>query len=1063
MTDDVPPSGSPADDRPRPATRGPRLGRTARALVIVLALVLLLAAALYLNRRAAARELLVGWLDRRGIDADVEVERLELSGFVGRIVIGDARDPDFRVERVEVDYAVGLPWSAAGLGVTPSRIRLVRPVAKLSWKRGRLSMGELDPLIEEFLARPPRPETPGPLVLVEGGQARIDTEYGPVRVLADARLEDGKLMRLSGRMPVASLKSGSVEARGLGGIIEATTVGDRTAVKLRAEAERLVLAGADGRGLGLSLSGDLPYPDLKTRRGDGRVGLSAQLTADELAGGGAAAQAVDATLEFAGAVEGWLNAWRLDGQARGAARADRLRGEALDIRKAALDLGRGTLSASGETDEAVKWRAASPARLSLASGRLGEARLTQAVVASTGVEFGGQGGAFEAQGPATLAARRLATGDLTLNGARGRLDFDLVRDGVTRLSAAGALGAAQASAPLFGAPRADDVPELAELKRALGAFALDAPRVRLVSDNAGVELDLLRPIRARPVNGGELRLSAATGPALALAAGEAAHGAFSLDSTRGAGLPEARFDGVRWRLARGGFTARLKGQAALDFGPARDIAFSTEGELASVGGRLTYTTNRCGPVTVRRLDLGENAVEALSGRVCPTRDALISAQGGVWRARGRLADVAASAPFLGMRFTEAQGDLAVDGAPGGTSMRAGIDRALVSDATDPARFLPLQAKGEARLAGDVWTAGLDLSRLDYAVGRVDLRHDGRAGAGGAAISVPGLTFTAHGLQPGDLSPMIADYVKSPVEGSAAFEGRFDWAAQGATSGGVLTVPDLDFASPAGKVEGLKGRVEFTSLTPLVTAPDQRLTADRVQTVTPLTDLELRFGLDQGALHLQGGQVAAAGGRLRVEPLDLPLTPGQAWGGVVVVEGIQLNELIKSANLQDKAELDAVVSGRLPFTYDPKAGWRISGGVLNGVRPGRLSIQPEVFDDLAAGGGEGAAALPPNTMQDLAYQAMQDLAISDLTAEVNSLDGGRLGVRFHIRGRHDPPEREQLRLTFMELLRRDFMNKKLNLPSDTPIDLTLDTTWNVNQIVSDLLEYARRGEEPQPEP
>jgi hypothetical protein len=124
-------------------------------------LLLLLAAALYLNRRAAARELLVGWLDRRGIDADVEVERLELSGFVGRIVIGDPRDPDIRVERVEVDYALAMPWSEAGLGVTPSRIRLVRPVAKARWTKGRLSMGRLDPLIDEFLARPRAPRCRG--------------------------------------------------------------------------------------------------------------------------------------------------------------------------------------------------------------------------------------------------------------------------------------------------------------------------------------------------------------------------------------------------------------------------------------------------------------------------------------------------------------------------------------------------------------------------------------------------------------------------------------------------------------------------------------------------------------------------------------------------------------------------------------------------------------------------------------------------------------------------------------------------------------------------------------
>lgn len=122
----------------------------------------MLAAALYLNRRAAARELLTGWLDRKGIDADVEVEQLEVDGFVGKISIGDPRNPDFRVERVEVDYALGMPSSKAGLGVTPSRIRLIRPLARASWKGGKFSLGSLDPLIEEFASVPPRPNSRAP-------------------------------------------------------------------------------------------------------------------------------------------------------------------------------------------------------------------------------------------------------------------------------------------------------------------------------------------------------------------------------------------------------------------------------------------------------------------------------------------------------------------------------------------------------------------------------------------------------------------------------------------------------------------------------------------------------------------------------------------------------------------------------------------------------------------------------------------------------------------------------------------------------------------------------------
>ena len=175
---------------------------------VALMVLLILAATLYLNRRAAARELLVGWLDRKGIDADVEVERMELNGCVGKVSIGDPKNPDFKVERVEVDYAVGLPWSKAGLGVTPSRVRLVRPIVRAAWKNGELSLGSLDPLVEEFTGKPPKPDSRAPLVIVEGGQARLDTEYGPLRLLADARIADDTIIRLSWRIPCAAVKSG---------------------------------------------------------------------------------------------------------------------------------------------------------------------------------------------------------------------------------------------------------------------------------------------------------------------------------------------------------------------------------------------------------------------------------------------------------------------------------------------------------------------------------------------------------------------------------------------------------------------------------------------------------------------------------------------------------------------------------------------------------------------------------------------------------------------------------------------------------------------------------------
>ena len=121
-----------------------------------------------------------------------------------------------------------------------------------------------------------------------------------------------------------------------------------------------------------------------------------------------------------------------------------------------------------------------------------------------------------------------------------------------------------------------------------------------------------------------------------------------------------------------------------------------------------------------------------------------------------------------------------------------------------------------------------------------------------------------------------------------------------------------------------------------------------------------------------------------------------------------------------------------------------------------SIEREALSDLQAGGG---GEVPANTVEDLAYQAMENLAFDTLTADVNSEGEGRLGVRFHIVGRHDPPERQELRLSLSELISRKFLERTLPLPSGTGINLTLDTTLNLNQLVSDLLAVnrARNGD------
>lgn len=1032
----------------------------ALALVVLVLLATLL---LYLNRRAVAREALVGWLKDRGVAADVEVERIELDGFVGKVVIGDPAAPQASVERVEVDYAIGLPWSKNGLGVTPDRIRLIRPVIRASWKDGRLSVGTLDPLVKEFMSRPPRPDQRAPLVLVETGRLRLDTEYGPLQLLADARVDDGRLMRLNARLPAAALKSGEIEARGLVGTLDLATVGDRVALKLQMEASRFSAAGVEGQAARLNLTGDLPYPDAKARRGDGAARLRGRLDVATLGADGTRARDAALDLDFDGRVSGWIETFALEGRGAAVATAGGISGDALAGRALRLSLPSGPLRLARD-ERGLAWRRDGGAVLTAGSLSASGVEAAGLTLRADALTLGGRDAAFEAQGPVDLRAARLRTNDLDLRDVDGAVRFDMTHDGATLIRATGGARAARGAWPLFGPIAADDVPELAEMKRALGDFVLDVPSLRLITGSPGTSLDLLRPATIRPANGGTLTVAALGGrPVFNAEPGQTGGGAATLTAARGRGLPEAAFAIPEWRLTPGGFSARLDGRAALDFGLARGVDLSTRGELASSNGALTYRTGDCVPFTIDTLDLAENSVTGVAGGLCPGSGPLVRVADGGWRADGTIRDLSAEAPFLQMWFAEASGPLSVVGSTRGLGMDVVVQKARIDDAAPETRFHPLSATGRVRLADERWSGGFDVARNGIGLGRLDLRHDGRAEAGGLTIHAPQVIFAPGGLQPADLSPMAADFIKSPATGSIGFEGRFDWTGKVSTSGGLLTVPGLDFVSPAGPVKGLRGDVRFTSLAPLATAPDQTLRADSLELLSGVTDLDVTFALDDKAITVGGGELAIAGGALRIEPFSAPLDLKQGFGGTIVLDRVQLGDLVAVSGFADKVAMDAVVSGRLPFTSNPEGGVRITGGSLAAVQPGRLSIQREALTEVAAGGGGAGAS--PNTVQDLAYQAMENLAFDMLTAEVNSLDAGRLGVLFHIRGRHDPPERQELRLGWAELISREFLNRPLPLPSGTAIDLTLDTTLNANQLLSDLLALnrARNGEDAKPSP
>ncbi|WP_334161791.1 intermembrane phospholipid transport protein YdbH family protein [Phenylobacterium sp.] len=971
--------------------------------------ILVAALALYAARRVIAREALTGWLQSKGIASEAEIEAFGLTGATARLRIGDPANPDFTAERVEVGYAL------RGFGVEVGSVKLTRPVLRASLRDGRLSAGVLDPLIEEFRRRPPRPEATKPRIEVDDGELRLATDYGPVRLTADALVNDGKLMSLAAASAPARLRGRDFEVVTGPGVLRLTTRGARATASLGAPVGEARAGGAALTTGRLRITAEAPYPDLQKKRSDGPVVLRASLTGQRMALGEQELEDAELTAAFTGDSAGWIP----DLTVRGRADAE--------LRAGSADLAGGT------------------------------AGLIRAGLSTPDLVWTRKGGdAVAATVRLTGAAQAIAVSDLRLRTVSATLEGPAAwRRGEAEARLAGGLEGRGGWMGL-GAPTAADSAEIAAVKRGVRSFRAAATGLTVRFGKAGLQLGLTGPARLNPDAGGEARL--------------APRGAGWTLTVAGGGLPKVDADIRRFVLLDGGATASGRVKAALSIGPIQGGVFDASGTLR-MGEGVRFTGDRCASVTATRLELGENDVEGLSGRLCPVAgEPLLTLNGGDWRIAGRAEDAAATVPFLQARVAEADGRIVMGLARGRLHATAAIADAMVADTGPETRFHPLRMTGRAVLARDVWTADLAFrTPAGQPVATARLGHQSLTGAGGVEIDTGLLAFAEGGLQPEQLSPLAAA-VGSPAVGLARFAGQLQWAGAGLTSGGTLTVPRLDFTSPAGRVSGLSGEVVFTSLAPLTAAPGQELRAEAVDAVLPLTGVTATFGLEDGGLLISGGEAAVGGGRVTVESVRIPLGPDEPARGVLNFEGVQLHDIVEASPFGDRVEFDARVSGRVPFEAKGQQV-RILGGSLRAIQPGRISIQRAALTGVSAEGavatpGAPAAVAPEpstDTFTDFAYQAMENLAFDTLDATIESRPDGRLGVIFHIVGRHDPPKRQEIRLGLMDLIRRDFMNRKLPLPSGTGVNLTLDTTLNLDDLLKDFAEYQRLRSSPPVQP
>jgi hypothetical protein len=550
---------------------------------------------------------------------------------------------------------------------------------------------------------------------------------------------------------------------------------------------------------------------------------------------------------------------------------------------------------------------------------------------------------------------------------------------------------------------------------------------------------LTQPLLVTGAKGGSLRV-----PALSVSATSDSVNAALDASLAGRGLPTARLAVRHLVWSGGGFTSDATVAARFNFAMLRGADLAASGTLSWKEGRYAFTPAGCARIALAAFhpaasDLAKN----IRASFCAARDRpLITGEGAQWKLSGAARGVSADLPLANARVENVAASSAFEGQGAPLSGTAAITGGQISDLAAATRFKPLGVSGTASLAGGVWRGHLAMAGVkNTALGEVIFSHTLASGAGSAHIAAPHIVFAPDHLQPVDLSPLLAALRRA--EGTAAFNGDITWTHDAIASQGKLSIVSLDFMTVLGKAHAVKSDIVLTSLLPPVTAPGQALNIARIDWTLPLSAVDVRFGFSPSAVQIARADTDIAEGHAALGAIAISLADPGHIAGAAQLTGIALNSLLAASNLGSKVKLEGKVSGRIPFTFGPE-GFRITNGHVAADGPGRLSVNRSLW-------AQGDAAINSNAVQDFAYQALENLAFEQMSADLNSVANGRLQIVFHIKGRSDPPKPQIAEVAIADILNGTALQKPIPLPSGTPIDLTLDTSLNFDELLKSYAE------------
>lgn len=1042
---------------------------------------------LVVARKEIAAEITEGWLKGQGVSAKVKLSKLSLSRVSGTIVIGDEKHPDVSVERFDAEYSLH-PFAGKGQPLFRLKtLHAVHPLVAVVIKDGKLNFGSIDKLVQTALSAPSTGAPPPDSIILDDATVLLQTDYGALKTFGDVRMRAGQLTDLSLKLPKSQFEGAKGSGEITGGYLTARAVaGSRLEVHARLEAPRWDLRdvaaseGSEGhdfraRNVAFALDGHVPY-----RKATGLAALAGKLdttvtlSAASIDGAFGNTKNLNTTLRLDGQTKASAKYVEYEGAAALQSRAGalktadidtqglRLDGPALGLR-ARYDVKDGlTLAAGGAlTGEAGALRQGG---LSVRSARLNLTSLSATLSsAETKADFKGN-----------LSLAQASVSDIALSGVRapvsgtvnaipGEWSVKLSSDLTGTASYSGLKPLADGRSKDPKTPEGDDI---VALDRAVQRFTLRA---------RGLKVSLMGQAAMPPRY--DIRLSGATadlnGGGQAVLTPEKAKPVLSTEAMGGFGvtiagadLPELALMVSKFGYANPSDPSRLSGayrlNGELTTVPVEGVRFDARGGFAIADNGFTATLDAPVAITVRSAELGTH-VENVVATIAQRDGALVRVSPSGWRVSGAYSGLALTAPTEALKLSGGQGNF--DAFSQGSSDVLGLKLTLTGGtgadalADDKRRFNPMRLSGTLdqdtrRISGRFVAAIPAVGGAPLPVIAIGLDNDPLSGKGRLSFDTIDLKFAPGALQPHHLSPLASTIMTSDVSGAASFTGRFDWSPAGGSSGGVLVTEGMNFTGPAGIAEGLKARIVFTSLAPLETAPNQKVTVSRIQSAVPFENLDLGVQFKGDHVAVEGATVQSPGGPMRLEAMRLPLDGETPITGVVAFNGLDFGKIVAATDLRQHMTFEGKLTGRVPFTLIGDHMSFTDGGMA-ADGPGRISILRTGVADVAATGSvtsdttaeAGQTPAEFNPFQDLAFQAMEFLSYEQLDARINSLPDGRVNVNFHIKGHFDPPQRQKATVSISDYLSGKWMQKPIKLPSNTPVELNLDIPVNFDDILA----------------